>query len=317
MLNRLSTWSLVVLCIVSVGGCGGDDDDDAPVPSAFRLRFAANAAGQPVGCSDAVSGLGPAGDSTIGASDLRFYVSNLQLLDAAGDPVAHELDDDEFQYASDAGAVSLIDLTGNTEGTCASSAIAFAEGTARTNDSVHGTTLVGEVAAVSFDLGVPPAVMKEVIGSSTIEAAPSPLNEMYWTWATGYRYFVFNFAVTAEDGSGGDGYVHVGSRDCGPEDGLALEDRPTCDFPNIATVSLTDFHVADDVVAVDVERLLRDVDFVSPVYDQETFEVIGEGPGVECHSSPMQPDCSLLFDSLGLDIDSGEASGINEVFVRQ
>lgn len=34
-----------------------------------------------------------------------------------------------------------------------------------------------------------------------------------------------NFAVRGDgSGKGGDGYVHIGSLDCGPADGKALED---------------------------------------------------------------------------------------------
>ena len=46
---------------------------------------------------------------------------------------------------------------------------------------------------------------------------------------------------------------------------------------------------------------------MAPVYDTETFEVIGEGPGVECHSSPTQPDCLDVFGNLGIDMASGAA----------
>ena len=73
---------------------------------------------------------------------------------------------------------------------------------------------------------------KSVIANNTPEGAPSPLGEMYWSWATGYRHFVFNFTVTAGSGDTGDGYLHVGSLDCGAEGTLALEDRDACGFVN-------------------------------------------------------------------------------------
>lgn len=296
-----------------LSGCSGDDDDEAPKPRSFSLTFAAVAGDKHVGCEDTIQGLGPDGADSIGVSDLRFYVSNLKLWDAAQREVELTLDENDFQYTSKAGQVSLVDLTGNTKGTCAGNAIAFAEGTKRTNDSITGTTVVEDVKRISFDVGVPQAVMADVIGTHTPEGAPSPLGEMQWTWATGYRHFVMNFAVTNADGTKGDGYAHIGSRNCGPADGLALEDRERCDFVNTPQVALDKFDLDKNIVTLDIPSLLADLDFISPVYDLQTFEVIGEGPGVECHSSPDQPDCPTLFSHFGLDIDKGSAKASRNV----
>lgn len=299
------------LCAAALLGCGEPD----ATPRAFKLRFVATSGGQEVGCADRLTGLGPTGEHTAGLSDLRFYVSNLKFYDAAGAEIAATLDDNEFQLSNAVGQASMIDLTGNTEGTCAGSAIAFAEGTARTNDVISGTTLVDRVARVTFDVGVPQALMKDTIATTTAEAAPSPLNEMYWSWATGYRHFVLNLAVETAGGEAGGGYLHVGSLDCGAEGELALEKRDTCGFVNTPAVALDGFDLETSVVAVDLAAVLAGLDFVSPIYDPMTFEVIGEGPGVECHSSPMQDDCPRLFTSFGLDIATGKADpAANVVF---
>jgi uncharacterized repeat protein (TIGR04052 family) len=297
---------------VWLSGCGADPEE-APKPSNFALSFAAVADGKHVGCEDRIDGFGPTGADAIGISDLRFYVSNLKLWDASQHGVAVTLDENEFQYASNAGKVSLIDLTSNTEGSCAGNAISFAEGTKRTNDSITGRTLVEKVNGISFDVGVPQAVMRQVIADHTPEGAPSPLAELQWSWATGYRHFVLNFTVTDTDGQTGGGYAHVGSRDCGPADGLALEDRDRCDFVNTPQVQLGQFALGKNTVTLDLRKLLSELDFVSPIYDQATFEVLGEGPGVECHSSPTQPDCLALFDHFGLDMASGEANPSHDV----
>jgi uncharacterized repeat protein (TIGR04052 family) len=296
-----------ILFTLPLSGCSSDPEPEPEQPAAFSLSFVAVANGKEVGCTDAIGGLGPGGKITVELSDLRFYVSNLKLLDADGQPVSFTLDDNEFQYNGKDGSVSLIDLTGTTEGACAASSIAFAEGTKRVNAAMKGTTLVSQVASVSFDVGVPQQVMKETIAAHTPEGAPSPLGEMYWTWATGYRHFVFNFAVDAGADGKGDGYVHIGSRDCGPADGHALEDRANCTYVNTPTVALGAFDLKKNVVQVDLPAILKDLDFVAPIYDPMTFMVIGQGPGVECHSSPMQPDCPLIFPRLGLDLTTGKA----------
>lgn len=304
--------TVLVVCIAALLGCNGADE----TPRAFTLRFVAISDGQEIGCADRLTGLGPAGEHTAGISDLRFYVSNLKFHDAAGAELAVTLDSSEFQFENAAGQVSLIDLTGNTEGTCAGSAIAFAEGTARTNGAITGTTLVEKVARVTFDVGVPQALMQDVIATNTAEAAPSPLNEMYWSWASGYRHFVFNLAVEAPGGEAGGGYLHIGSRDCGAEGELALEKRDACTFINTPTVMLDGFDLESGVVAVDLKAALAGLDFVSPIYDPMTFEVIGEGPGVECHSSPMQDDCARLFTSFGLDIATGTADAATDTVFK-
>lgn len=281
----------------------------------FELRFAATADGAVVGCTSTISGLGPSSDVSIGPSDLRFYISNLRFFDAAGAEVPVELDESAFQLTTAAGQVSLIDLTGNTEGTCEGSAIAFAEGTARTNDVIRGRTRVGDVARVSFDVGVPQPLMAETISTYSAEGAPSPLDEMYWSWNSGYRHLVFNFTVTAGAESG-EGYLHIGSTDCAAEGQLALEDRARCGFVNTPSVTLPDFDLRTSSVGLDLRALVSGLDMVSNVYDPMTFEVIGTGPGVECHSSPMQEDCAQIFDNVGLDITTGSA-GTGAAFYRR
>jgi uncharacterized repeat protein (TIGR04052 family) len=313
-LKALAPRLATLLACLTLVACS--DDEKAPEPRPFALSFAASADGKDVGCEDKVEGLGPDQAHTVGVSDLRFYVSNLKFWSSKGEEVALTLDENDFQYRSADGEVALVDLTSNTEGTCAGSAIAFAEGTRRTNAAITGATVVEQVEAVSFDLGVPQDLMRAVIAEHTPEGAPSPLAEMQWTWATGYRHFVMNFTVEDDAGEAGEGYLHVGSRDCGPADGLALEDRDHCDFVNTPQVKVSGVNLDSSVLEVDVRKLLSGLDFSSPIYDLETFEVLGSGPGVECHSSPMQPDCENVFENFGLDMSSGDAdSEQNAVFV--
>jgi len=312
--DSFRTWAGGFAAALFLVGCGSDDGG-APTPRAFALSFAAVADGKHIGCEDRVEGLGSDGGNSVGVSDLRFYVSNLKLWNDAKLEIPVTLDENDFQYSSKAGQVSLVDLTGNSEGSCAGNAIAFAEGTKRTNEVITGTAVIEQVKSISFDVGVPQAVMQDVIATHTPEGAPSPLAEMQWTWATAYRHFVMNFTVSDARGTTGDGYAHVGSRDCGPADGLALEDRDRCDFVNTPQVSLEAFDLEKDVVTLDLRALLADLGFIAPIYDSETFEVIGEGPGVACHSSPEQPDCLKLFEHFGLDMAAGTAkASSNAVF---
>ena len=310
--NKVGNFLAVPSCAL-IAACGGAEGDGAEaVP--FALNFVAVSGAEEIGCADPATGFGPRGQDSVGVADLRFYISNVRFYDGQGRPLAMTLDANEFQYIGDRGSVSLIDLTSNRVGTCSATAIAFAEGTARTNARVTGT-VVDRVQRVDFDVGVPQPLMKDVIATHTAEGAPSPLAEMDWGWAAGHRHFVFNFTVADAQNAPGEGYVHVGSRDCGGDGARALTDRDACGLLNTPSVSLEGVTL-DEEVQVDVAALLSGVDFVAPIYDTEPpFAVIGEGPGVSCHSAPPQAHCTTIFRNLGIDLDTGVADPAqNRVF---
>lgn len=288
---------------LALAGCGGGGGDST---QSFALRFAAMDGSAEVGCGDDIGGVGPGGASSIEISDLRFYVSNIRFSTANGE-VAADLDENEFQYTDTAGSVALIDLTDTAAGACSGAGITFPEGTARMNDVVTGTVDGTEITGVSFEVGLPQALMKSTLANHTAEDAPSPLAEMHWSWAFAYRFFVMN-AVINDGTSTGEGYLHIGSTDCGGDGTRAMTDRDTCGNVNTARVTLTSFDPAADTVAVDVRQLLSGLDF-----EVSTEEVTYAG--LECHSSPGQPDCSTLFSNFGINIDTGNSNaGANRVF---
>jgi hypothetical protein len=148
--------------------------------------------------------------------------------------------------------------------------------------------------------------MKRVLADHTAEDAPSPLAEMHGSWAFAYRFLVVNFVVD-HAGTPGEGYLHVGSTDCGGDGTRALTDRDACGKVNTTQVALDGFAPESDVVAIDLRTLLSDIDFT---VSTETATV----PGVECHSF-AQPDCPPIFSNLGLDHATGQADAdTNAVF---
>lgn len=269
----------IVLLALALVACG---DDDATSTRPFALRFAA--------VNDGLTTLGPDADVTATITDLRFYVSNVVGVDADGGEHAVTLDTNEFQYGD---RLTLIDLTSDTSG----------EGTARTNDVVSGR-IAGEIRHFSFDVGVPQDVMREVIANDTAEGAPSPMNEMYWSWASGYRHFVMNLGLSTATEQG-EGFIHLGSRDCGSGGQKALSDRDQCTFVNTPHVEI-DVDDASTTVSVELARIfsglsLRDSDGVL---------------AASCHSGP-QGDCVPVFSTFGLDIETGTAdAATNVVFAR-
>lgn len=293
--------------VFMLSACDSSTDNEQSM-TAFSLDFTAMSGVEEVTCDSTHSNLGTDGHYSVGVSDLRFYVSNVALYDQYGEAIEMTLDDGDFQLNHEQGFVGLVDLTSNESGTCAEGEVANSGGTARVNNVLTGMMLDTGVSKVTFDVGVPQAVMKDVISTSSAEAAPSPLNEMYWSWASGYRHFVMNFAINSHSGVEGAGYIHVGSKGCGGEGLLALEDKESCDFVNTAKVELDNFDPAINNVVIDVDALLADLVFSSTG---------GESVGVSCHSAgpDAQADCGPIFNNLGLSTEDGTATvSANKVF---
>lgn len=301
MMNKAIKATLLSSALV-LSACGGDSSTNSNDAFDFSLNFKAVNNGVDVDCDTMLTGFGPEGADSIGVQDLRFYISNVQFYNDAGEALEVTLNSNDFQYNSDQGFVALIDLTSNESGYCADG-----EGTARTNTVITGTVNDSNIADVSFDIGLPQSIMKNVIATSSEEDAPSPLNEMYWNWAAGYRHFVFNFDVMDGVGTMGDGLLHIGSRSCGGDGLLALEEKEECDFINTPTIMLENFDPDANIVTVDLGAALSNVDFT--VSMQETTS-----PGVACHSNPMQADCAVIFTNFGLEIETGAANTSNAVF---
>lgn len=310
---KTSLFASFVFILTACGG-GSSSKTTTPVntepdePRAFSLSFAAVGGESSVDCDNMLSGFGPDASDSIGVRDLRFYVSNIKFYDASGEELELSFDDNEFQYNSDQGFVALIDLTSNDSGTCQAES---GNGTARTNSSISGTVEDQVVADVSFDVGVPQAVMKAVIANNTAEDTPSPLNEMHWSWVGGHRHFLLDFQVMDTVGTYGEGFVHIGSRGCGADGQNALADREQCDLINTPRVMLEGFDPDTKTVNVDVAEALKSLDFLVDSAGEEQ----SSGPGVTCHSAAVIPDCPVIFTNFGLDIDTGVAdASANTVF---
>jgi uncharacterized repeat protein (TIGR04052 family) len=305
---RATALSALGLCALVLSGCSDSTDpEDSEQP--FTLNFAAVYQGDVAGCGDQLAGFGPAGTASIELSDLRFYISDLRFYDEQGVELPLELDDNEFQYNSADGNVALIDLTSTGEGACAGTGLSFPEGTARTNAVITGTSRPDDIHSISFAVGIPQHLMKQVLATHTDADAPSPLAEMHWSWAYAYRHLVANFTI-AEGEVPGEGYVHVGSTDCGGDGTRAMTDRETCGKLNTPVVHFEHFH-ADDTVGLDLGALLAGIDF--QVESSPGGPLV---PGVASHSSPGQPDTGPVFTNLGIDMGSGSSTAAaNTVFV--
>jgi len=232
------------------------------------IPFIATWQGAAIGCDG--------GD--VALTDLRFFVSDVALVDSDGGSHALRLKTD---VAGQNSAVALLDLeTG--EGPCLN-------GTVATHTSIEGAIPHGNYVALRFTVGVP-----FELNHANPLTATSPLDDaaMHWHWRSGYK-FLRAGVVTATDGF----WMHLGSAGCQG----TVRNITGCDFPNRVAVQLPGFTVAKSVVAIDLHALFAGVDF-------------DDGVPSDCSSGPAESACVGPFQALGIDFATGDVSGEQQVF---
>lgn len=308
MKTRLAT----LAALAAIAGC----TTDATTPTErVELRFAAMFGDAAFQCGRSYDGIGSTA-SRVTPTDLRFYVSDVALVDAQGreTPVALE-QDGRWQLRN----VALLDFEDGT-GPCAG-------GTPDRRDRVIGTVPAGTYTGMRFTLGVP-----FELNHDDPTTAPSPMNltAMFWSWQGGYKFLKLDMntrglsaAMPAQGGSGhgssrhgssahgsaghgssghgsathgggvggkhaATGYaLHLGSTMCAASGPTS---KPTaCANPNRVEVRLPGFDLKRDVVVADLRALLAgtNVDVNAP----------NTSPG--CMSFPNDPDCMGVMQRLG------------------
>ncbi len=264
------------------------------------IRFAAKVGNQPFSCRTTYS-LGKPATSQV-ASDFRFYVSEVALIDTQGKAVPVKLEQDgKWQYQN----VALLDFEDKT-GACVN-------GTAETRDRIVGTVPKGNYTGLKFTLGVPFGLNHE---DSVL--APSPLNltGLWWNWQLGYKFVRIdllrppmaqskgNQAHQAHGDAGkSSGFpIHLGSTGC---QAATSSDKPTsCENPNRATVVFTRFDPSKNLVVADLAQLVTTSNL-----NQNQLKT---APG--CMSEPNDRGCMGIMTSLGLSFMGKPA--ITQTFFR-
>ena len=255
-----------------------------------RILFNADVAGKPFACDGVYDNIGPS-HARVKPVDLRFFVSQVELLTADGAFVALSLDQDGiWQYRN----LALLDFEDGTAGCL--------NGNAGLNGQVLGTAPAGRYTGLRFQLGVPFEL--DHIPAAT---APSPLNTtaMFWTWQDGFKFLRAEVATVADPNarpaSGrrhANGFpVHVGSTGCAVSD-IATAPANECAHPNRASVTLRAFDIDHDTVVFDLAKLLAGVDVDSLASVQS--------PG--CMSFPGTEACGAPMRALGLPFDGAPAA---------
>jgi uncharacterized repeat protein (TIGR04052 family) len=257
-----ASWFLIGINLVLCAACSAPQ---TPV----NIEFVATWAGQSLRCSN----------SPISLTDLRFFVSDIVLIDTQG--ATHPLSltkDSQWQQER----VALVDLE-NGSGACLN-------GTNEVHAVLSGTAEKVDIEAIQFTVGVP----FELNHGNPLLASP-PLNDaaMHWHWRSGYKFLRAGVA-TKSDGF----WIHLGSTGC---EGT-VQNISGCRYPNRVTVELSDFNPDTDRVAIDLSMLIKDVD-------------IKDGVRSDCSSGLSETSCVAPFDALGLSFgQSGGPTKTQSVF---
>lgn len=182
-------WSCTALFLI---GSAFGFAADKPV----AIRFQAQVGDALFTCGKRYDGIGVT-KSKISGRDFRFYVSNVRLVDAAGEETPLQLDQDGKWQLDD---LALIDFENGTGG--------CSNGTPEMNERITGKVPDGQYTGLRFTLGVP--FNKNHLDPLT---QPSPLNltALMWVWNAGHKFARLDFSST---GNPRGFLVHLGSTGC-------------------------------------------------------------------------------------------------------
>ena len=276
---------LFVASLLAACGSTGSATEKAAATRDVAIEFAAQAGGQPVRCGQPLSALGKT-SATADLRDLRFYISAVALIDAAGRTVPVQLARSDWQTDG----VTLIDLA-DGNGPCVSNS-------PLTNTRLVGQVPVGEYRGLRFTVGVPHAQNHSDYATAV---RPLDVQAMAWSWQAGRKFMQVELqpaggvARPAGNAAPGRAFLfHLGAAGCkgNPVSGETV----ACERPNRMDVRLEDFDAARERVVLDLGALYAGSD------------VRRDGGGaLGCMSAHTDPECRPLFQALGMDLASGRS----------
>ena len=308
--NTVFQMTVLAATVALLAGCGGSDDNTtAPAATAktqpVQIEFVAMAGDQRVNCGDTITNLGTS-NASAKLRDLRFYASDIHLIDANDKEVPVTLSSNDWQHDG----VVLVDLEDGTD-ICGD-----ATGTPQINAKIVGTVPEGAYTGVGYTVGVPLAQNHSNVTSA---AAPLDVAAMGWGWRNG-RIFL-KMEVNPVDGvppKTGDSdtapnstfNVHLGSIDCtGTNPAAGLVDQ--CSRPNRMAFHAHAFNANTQRIAVDLRSFFS------------TSNITEDRGGPNgCMSFNGDPECVAIFDQLkinltdGQPIDGGHGQGLFKVIPK-
>ncbi len=288
-----------------------------------ELKFDAVVGNKTFACGQSYEHMGVTG-SRITPSDLRFYISQVELLDEAARATPVQLDQDDLWQIEN---LALLDFEDGT-GPCHN-------GNPGLHTMITGTVPKGNYRGVRFTLGVPFDLNH---GDPTIAPSPLNLSAMFWAWQSGYKFVKIDMATSGlpqddmpPDGSMKDrvaqmdriakagregntstpqsrpqrraaGFsVHLGSTACASS---SLTSPATeCRNPNRVTITFDRFDLGMNVVVADIGALLSEANLDVNAPDS--------APG--CMSGVDDADCPAVMKAFGLPFGS-QVAGEQRLF---
>lgn len=267
-----------------LAACGGSSDSgSAATPKDVAITFTAVANGVAAKCGTTIPSVGTS-SAAVDLQDLRFYVNQVALVDAAGNAVPVTLATNTWQ----SNGTTLIALADGTGTACGGTPLA-------TNATVTGTVPAGTYTGLQFEVGVPESVNHT---DTTTAAAPLNVAAMGWSWTAGRKFVKIEVNptanVTKSDGSQATSwFFHLGSTGCTVAAG-ATPDKATCTNSNRVPVRFATFDAAAQNVALDLSAL-----FAASDVTRDT------GGAVGCMSGGTDADCSGIFTKLQVNLTTG------------
>lgn len=276
-LPKFALSALATSLLVACGGGGSTPPATGATPQAVTLNFdVVNGAAVvgTTGCTTPLTvGTAPAvaPATVVGTtgtlSDMRYYVSRVFMIDAAGTRFPVTMTETPNQGKG----VALMDFETGPSAPGVVPASTCVGGSAGTNTQVVGTVAPGTYVGVEFYVGVPILADDGVTSLNHSDFAapttPIPLRwaAMAWSWQSGRKHTKIEFvkpAVVATATAAVATMVHLGSGGCpATPAGVA----PTaCLQPNNAKVTFaTGFNAATNKIALDLGSLWGGVDLTT------------------------------------------------------
>lgn len=254
------------------------------------IRFQAQVGDRAFSCTEKYSNLGSI-NTEISATDFRFYISGVNLIDQEGRAVPLTLQQDgRWQYQN----VALLDFEDKSGG--------CTNGTVETRDRIVGTIPKGNYKGIQFTLGIPFNLNHE-----DVTLAPSPLNlsSLWWNWRGGYKFVRIDLknqgsAPTARPNHGNHNStpnanpisanfpIHLGSTGCVAD--INTQKPSNCDSSNTVNLSFNNFDPQQNVIVADLATLVAGTNLA--VNQPET--------PLGCMSAPNDSDCTSIMANFGL-----------------
>lgn len=312
--------SMAVAATVAVAAlgtsCKKEKEDQTPVllaaaatlgTKSATVSFSLSAGSTAVDCSS--TNLSIAGRSDVQLKGARLYVSNVKLIDRAGQAIPVTLQTNNYQDA--ATGVALIDFEDGTTGACTA-------GTTGTNTALQVTLPyladTSSLTGVEFDVGIPDAANR-LNYQSTSTTAPFNASSMYWTWATAYKFTNIelksgtDFSVLHLGSTGTDRTATTGKAcdEVTPSTGTTPASSP-CLYQNRPTIRVTtaSFNLASNRVNLDLGALFSG----AITWNASAMNSCMSGRTTGTLNAP----CNDLFDHIGVDRTTGGSTGTQTAF---